>query len=81
MRIALSVGDLEAPTVGIVAIGDYPTVGFGDLSPSTDASKLFTVGYIVAGIGIIGLYLNHRIERVRRRRERKAGRKQGEDNE
>ena len=57
------------------------TVGFGDLSPSTDASKLFTVGYIVAGIGIIGLYLNHRIERVRRRRESKAGRKQGEDNE
>lgn len=29
------------------------TVGFGDIVPTTDAGKLFTVGYILFGIGII----------------------------
>jgi hypothetical protein len=38
-----------------------PTVGFGDLAPSTDASKLFTVLYILAGISIITTYLNARV--------------------
>ncbi|WP_239059671.1 potassium channel family protein [Ruegeria sp. PrR005] len=28
------------------------TVGFGDLSPTTSAAKLFTVFYIFAGVGI-----------------------------
>jgi hypothetical protein len=41
------------------------TVGFGDLHPTTDASKLFTVGYIIAGIGIIAAFASelakHRI--------------------
>ena len=39
------------------------TVGFGDLSPTTDASKLFTVFYIVAGISLITTYLNVRLKR------------------
>ena len=30
------------------------TVGFGDLSPSSDISKLFTVFYIFSGISLIG---------------------------
>ena len=34
------------------------TVGFGDLSPSSDISKLFTVFYIFAGISLIGGVLN-----------------------
>jgi hypothetical protein len=29
------------------------TVGFGDIVPTTDAGKLFTVVYIFAGLGII----------------------------
>ena len=36
------------------------TVGFGDLSPSSDASKLFTVFYLLAGISIVASYLNVR---------------------
>jgi hypothetical protein len=32
------------------------TVGFGDLTPTTDAAKLFTVGYILAGVGIIAAF-------------------------
>jgi len=34
------------------------TVGFGDLTPTTDASKLFTVFYIFSGISLIGAVLN-----------------------
>ena len=40
------------------------TVGFGDLTPTTDGGKLFTVLYIVIGISIIATYLNARL-RVR----------------
>jgi voltage-gated potassium channel len=29
------------------------TVGFGDLHPTTEVGKLFTVGYILFGIGIL----------------------------
>jgi hypothetical protein len=39
------------------------TVGFGDLSPTTDASRLFTVFYILAGISLITTYLNVRLKR------------------
>lgn len=39
------------------------TVGFGDLAPSTDASKLFTVLYIFSGITIITVWLNMRLKR------------------
>ena len=38
------------------------TVGFGDLSPSTDASKLFSVVYIFFAIGIIGTFLEQRMK-------------------
>lgn len=39
------------------------TVGFGDLVPTTDAAKLLTVAYVLAGIGIITTYLNARLKR------------------
>ena len=39
------------------------TVGFGDLTPSTDASKLFTVAYVLVGITIITTYLHARMSR------------------
>lgn len=39
------------------------TVGFGDISPSTDASKLFTVVYVLGGISIITAYLHARTSR------------------
>jgi hypothetical protein len=50
------------------------TVGFGDLSPTTDGSKLFTVLYVLTGIAIISLWLNERLRRhsltAARRREK-----------
>ena len=43
------------------------TVGYGDLSPSTEASKLFTVVYVVSEISLIGAYLNEVMKRRARR--------------
>ena len=34
------------------------TIGYGDFSPVTDAGKLFTVFYILIGIGIILSFVN-----------------------
>jgi hypothetical protein len=34
------------------------TVGFGDLHPTTDAAKLFTVVYILIGIGILAGFVS-----------------------
>lgn len=39
------------------------TVGFGDLVPRSDPSKLFTVFYIFSGVAIITSYLNARLRR------------------
>ena len=49
------------------------TVGFGDLTPTTDATKLFTVFYVLTGIPLIGVVLAERLRRHgmhRRRRHR-----------
>jgi voltage-gated potassium channel len=49
------------------------TVGFGDLHPTTDAARLFTVFYIISGLGIIAAFLSelpkYRGESRRRRGE------------
>ena len=37
------------------------TVGFGDLAPTTDASKLISVAYIFLGVGILGTFLDQRL--------------------
>ncbi len=39
------------------------TVGFGDLAPTTDPAKLFTVLYILSGLSIVTTYLNARTRR------------------
>jgi hypothetical protein len=39
------------------------TVGFGDLTPTTDAAKLFTVGYIITGIGILAAFASELTKR------------------
>ncbi|KAB2816657.1 MAG: two pore domain potassium channel family protein [Bacteroidetes bacterium] len=34
------------------------TIGYGDFSPQTDAGKIFTLIYIVVGLGIILAFIN-----------------------
>lgn len=34
------------------------TVGYGDLAPKTDSGKIFTMFYILSGIGIIFGFIN-----------------------
>lgn len=34
------------------------TIGFGDFAPQTDAGKLFTIFYIIMGIGVILTFIN-----------------------
>ncbi len=60
------------------------TVGYGDIVPTTDAGKLFTVFYVLFGVGIIGATANYilrrslskQTERHERRQERKEQRKE-----
>jgi hypothetical protein len=33
------------------------TVGYGDIAPTTDAGKLFTVGYVIVGLGIVAMFI------------------------
>ena len=40
---------LDAAYFAVVTIA---TVGYGDLAPHTTLGKIFTIGYIVSGIGI-----------------------------
>ena len=34
------------------------TVGYGDLHPTTDAAKLFTVVYILLGLGVLAAFIS-----------------------
>jgi hypothetical protein len=43
----------------VVAIS---TVGFGDLTPSSDASKLFTVLYLGTGIAVVTTFVSARLK-------------------
>ena len=50
------------------------TVGFGDLTPSTDVSKLFTVAYVLSGVAIIATFLAARRDRRHTKRSGARGR-------
>ena len=52
------------------------TVGYGDITPHTDAGKIFTTFYVLFGIGIITTFVSYTV----RRRAAKYGdrRKKGE---
>ena len=45
---------VDALYFSVVALA---TVGFGDLVPTTDIGKLFTVGYILFGVGILAAFV------------------------
>jgi voltage-gated potassium channel len=49
------------------------TVGFGDLAPKTDLGKLFTIFYVLAGIGILVAFVDATVQRGSQRRFRLRG--------
>jgi len=53
------------------------TVGYGDLAPTTSIGKLFTVGYIFSGLGLIAGFINaiaaENLSRRRTGRRRNGG--------
>lgn len=52
------------------------TVGYGDITPKTDAGKLFTTAYILIGVSIIGTFLSYNLRRnATRRLEKREQRK------
>ncbi len=40
------------------------TVGYGDISPETTIGKLFTIGYVIAGIAILAAFINLLLKRA-----------------
>lgn len=47
------------------------TVGFGDFAPQTDEGKIFTIFYIIMGVGMILSFINAIYEHYRDQRENK----------
>lgn len=45
------------------------TVGYGDITPKTDLGKLFTIFYLLIGIGIIAAFLNNLLRSTIARRK------------
>lgn len=40
------------------------TVGYGDITPTTDIGKIFTAFYILIGVGIIATFINLALRRA-----------------
>jgi hypothetical protein len=40
------------------------TVGYGDFTPRTTLGKLFTVGYVLVGVGLLGSFLSLLVHRA-----------------
>lgn len=40
------------------------TVGYGDITPTTDVGKIFTIFYILSGVGIIATFANLFLKRT-----------------
>ena len=47
------------------------TVGYGDLTPTTRGAKLFTIFYIIIGIGIFAAVINFLVKRAAMNRMQK----------
>ena len=73
----------DAPGASITSFGDsvwwametVTTVGYGDIHPNSDATKLFTIFYVLIGVGIIAASLNILVRLAAQRRLQKRSQK------
>jgi voltage-gated potassium channel Kch len=56
------------------------TVGYGDFSPHTFAGRLFTIFYVLAGVGIIVAFLSRVASNAAEARAERIAEKQRRDN-
>jgi hypothetical protein len=49
------------------------TVGYGDITPHTSLGKLFTIFYVIVGVGILATFANLLIRNAATRRELRHG--------
>jgi hypothetical protein len=54
------------------------TVGYGDLHPTTDLGKIFTIFYCVAGIGIVTTFVSNLAARTAVRIQQRVERRMSE---
>lgn len=52
------------------------TVGYGDITPKTDLGKIFTIFYVMIGIGIIATFANLLLKNAMTKREIKEKNKE-----
>ncbi len=52
------------------------TVGYGDIVPTTDLAKFFTIFYVIVGIGILATFANLLVKNAVAKRELKHSRKE-----
>jgi voltage-gated potassium channel len=45
------------------------TVGLGDVAPTTDAGKIFTIAYVLVGIGVLVAFATAFAQRLLARQE------------
>ncbi|NND94183.1 MAG: two pore domain potassium channel family protein [Flavobacteriales bacterium] len=56
------------------------TIGYGDFSPQTSAGKIFTIFYIILGLGMILGFINAVYEHYRYRSIKKSGKSNSSEN-
>lgn len=54
------------------SVATLTTVGYGDLTPKSDIGKIFTIVYILGGVGVILAYINMLADYSRRDRKQKS---------
>ena len=55
------------------------TVGFGDFTPSTEFSRLITIGFVFFGVVLLGAFINLLVKQRRERQKRRHSQPDGGD--